>query len=184
MADICIGHLQFTVFSHLFTSQFCKECDQGLPFPLLTAGGIEWCPLRTQNISGRTRTGPSFLDSRFSARAFSGWGLFPLKFQCNRKFDWCCLAARFQKWEVRVVVGKESQSSNQSRHHIFIMIEARRRCTSAKWRRGRKHQNSSQKELRVSCCREGWAWGGWEGRGWVHTTGGRTQPGTSPEPAG
>ena len=96
LADICIGHLQFTVFSHLFTSsQFCKECDQGLPFPLLAAGRIQWPPLRTQNVSGRTRTGPSFLDSRFSARAFSGWGLFPLKSQCNRKFDWCWLVARF-----------------------------------------------------------------------------------------
>ena len=73
IADICIVHLQFTVLSHLLTSsQFCKERGWGLPFSLLTSGRIEWPPLRTHNISGGTRTGPSFLDSRFSALAFSG----------------------------------------------------------------------------------------------------------------
>lgn len=184
VADICIGHLQFAVFSHLFTSsQFCKEGGQGLPFPFLTAGRIEWPTLRTQNISGRTRPGLSFPDSDL-VLLHSQVRTLSTKLPMQQDIWMMLVGSKISEMRGQGCCWKENQSSNQSRHRLFIIIEAQRRCTSARQRRGRKHQNSSQKELRVSRCREGWARGGWEGQGWVHTTGGRTQPGRSPGPTG
>jgi hypothetical protein len=78
---------------------------------------------------------------------------------------------------------RESQSSNQSNHHLFITTEAQRRCAAAEVEEGEEAAELNSKE------KSSWVLiqGGLMVREGMNRRGGRgggpAQPGTSPGPA-